>query len=108
MAANAVRRYSVQGDARARISTALLAAGLRSGALQPLIRRRSWMPGGTAEAGSITAHLRTLVSPDCEVAVYVGLPRGNRKPVLLVCDPDGTLSGRRQARCLRAVQPADP
>jgi hypothetical protein len=49
------------------------------------------MPGGTAEPGSITAHLRTLVSPDCEVAVYVGLPRGNRKPVLLVCDPDGTL-----------------
>jgi hypothetical protein len=91
VAANAVRRYSVQGDARARISTALLAALLRTGALQPLIRRRSWMPGGTAEPGSITAHLRTLVSPDCEVAVYVGLPRGNRKPVLLVCDPDGTL-----------------
>ena len=91
VAANAVRRYSVQADARARISTALLAASLRSGALQPLIRRRSWLPGGTAEPGSITAHLRTIVSPDCEVAVYVGLPRGNRKPVLLVCDPAGTL-----------------
>ncbi len=91
VAASAVRRYSVHGDARARISTALLATGLRCGVVQPLIRRRSWMPGGTAEPGSITEHLRTLVAPDCEVAVYVGPPRGNRKPVLLVCDPDGTL-----------------
>ncbi len=91
VAASAVRRYSVHGDARARIQAAALATGLRSGILQPLIRRRSWMPGGTAEAGSITAHLRTIVSPDCVVAVYVGLPRGNRKPVLLVCEPDGTL-----------------
>jgi hypothetical protein len=91
VAASAVRRYSVQGDARARISTAVLSAGLRCGVVQPLIRRRSWMPGGTAEPGSITEHLRGLVSPDCEVAVYVGLPRGNRKPVLLVCEPDGTL-----------------
>ncbi len=91
VAASAVRRYSVHGDARARISTMLLAAGLRSGVVQPVIRRRSWLPGGTAEPGTITAHLRTIVSDDCEVAVYVGLPRGNRKPVLLVCEPDGAL-----------------
>ena len=91
VASSAVRRYSVHGDARARVSTAMLSAGLRTGLLQPLIRRRSWLPGGTAETGSITAHLRTIVSPDCEVAVYVGLPRGNRKPVLLVLGPDGTL-----------------
>jgi hypothetical protein len=91
VAASAVRRYSVHGDAKARISTSLLAAGLRSGVLQPLLRRRSWMPGGTAEPGTITAQLRTIVSADCEVAVYVGLPRGNRKPVLLVCEPDGAL-----------------
>jgi hypothetical protein len=92
VAASAVRRYSVQGDAKARISTAVLATGLRSGVLQPLIRRRSWLPGGSSEPGTITAQLRSLVSPDCEVAVYVGLPRGNRKPVLLVIEPDGALS----------------
>jgi hypothetical protein len=92
VAASAVRRYSVAGDAKARMSTAALAAGLRSGLLQPVIRRRSWLPGGSAQAGTITAHLRSLVSPDCEVAVYVGLPRGNRKPVLLVIEPDGSLS----------------
>ncbi len=85
VAASAVRRYSVHGDVRgaARRPRCWL-PDLRSGLLQPLIRRRSWMPGGTAEPGTITAHLRTIVSPDCEVAVYVGLPRGNRKPVLLV------------------------
>jgi hypothetical protein len=92
VASSAVRRYTVPGDARARISTALLSAGLRTGLLQPLIHRRSWLPGGTSEPGSITAHLRTIVSPACQVAVYVGLPRGNRKPVLLVLEPDGTLS----------------
>lgn len=92
VAASAVRRYSVHDDVRARLSTAVLSAGLRSGLLQPLIRRRSWLPGGTSEPGSITAHLRGIVSPDCQVAVYVGLPRGNRKPVLLVLEPDGALS----------------
>ncbi len=92
VAASAVRRYNVHSDARARISTSLLAAGLRSGLVQPVIRRRSWLPGGTSEPGTITAHLRTIVSADCEVAVYVGVPRGNRKPVLLVVEPDGTLS----------------
>lgn len=92
VAANAVRRYNVHSDLRSRVTTAALATGLRSGLVQPLIRRRSWMPGGTAEPSTITAHLRTIVSPDCEVAVYVGLPRGNRKPVLLVCEPDGTLA----------------
>ncbi len=92
VAASAVRRYSVHGDVRARLSTALLSTGLRSGLLQPLLHRRSWLPGGTSEPGSITAHLRTIVSPDCQVAVYVGLPRGNRKPVLLVLEPDGALS----------------
>ena len=91
-AASAVRRYSVHDDAKARISAAVLAMGLRSGLLQPAIRRRSWLPGGSAQPGTITAHLRSLVSPDCEVAVYVGLPRGNRKPVLLVIEPDGALS----------------
>ena len=92
VAASAVRRYNVHGDLRTRVTTAALANGLRSGVLQPLIRRRSWMPGGTTGPNTITAHLRTIVSPRCEVAVYVGLPRGNRKPVLLVCEPDGTLS----------------
>ncbi|HEX4015976.1 MAG TPA: hypothetical protein VHX15_04505 [Frankiaceae bacterium] len=92
VASSAVQRYSVHGDAKARLSSAALSIGLRSGLLQPLIRRRSWLPGGTAEQGSITAHLRTIVSLDCEVAVYVGLPRGNRKPVLLVLEPNGTLS----------------
>jgi hypothetical protein len=92
VAANAVRRYNVHADLRTRLVTTALAGGLRSGLLQPLIRRRSWMPGGTSEPGTITAQLRTIVSPECEIAVYVGLPRGNRKPVLLVCEPDGTLA----------------
>ncbi len=92
VAASAVRRYSVHGGAKARLASAVVAATLRSGLLQLLIRRRSWVPGGTAQPGTITAHLRSVVSPTCEVAVYVGLPRGNRKPVLLVIEPDGALS----------------
>jgi hypothetical protein len=92
VAASAVQRYSVHGDAKARVSTTVLSAGLRSGLVQPVIRRRAWLPGGSAQPGTITAHLRSIVSGDCEVAVYVGLPRGNRKPVLLVFAPGGTLS----------------
>jgi hypothetical protein len=91
-AASAVQRYHVRPEGRARISAALLAFGLRTGVVQRLAPGSSFLPGGTAEAGGITAYLREIVSPHCEVAVYVGLPRGNRKPVLLVLEPDGTLA----------------
>ncbi len=90
-AASAARRYNLRPESKARLSTALLALGLQTGLLQCMLRSRSGMPGGTAQAGSITAHLRGVVSPTCVVAVYVGIPRGNRKPVLLALEPDGRL-----------------
>lgn len=91
-AASAVLRYNVRPDRRTRATNALLAAGLRTGLVQLAGRQRSWFPGGTAQPDGITAQLREIVSPGCEVAVYLGIPRANRKPVLLALEPDGALS----------------
>jgi hypothetical protein len=92
VAAGAVRRYNVSMGLRERAVTSMLAVGLRSGVLQLLSGRRLRMPNGRTDSGGITAMLRDIVSPHCEVAVYVGIPRRNRKPVLLIFEPDGTLS----------------
>ena len=92
VAVTAARRYSVGTDVRSRLATAVLAQGLRSGAAQWAARRGCRLAGATSGPDTITARLREIVSPRCEVAVYVGLPRANRKPVLLVVEPDGVLS----------------
>jgi hypothetical protein len=92
VAAAAARSYHVARGLRARVSTELLAGGLRTGALQLLAGSRLRMPTARVDLGGITATLREIVSPHCEIAVYVGIPRRNRKPVLLIFEPDGTLS----------------
>jgi hypothetical protein len=92
VAAGAIRRYNVSRGARARATTTLLATGLRTGGLQLAAGGRLRMPGLAATSAGITATMRELVSPHCEVAVYIGIPRRNRKPVLLVFEPDGTLA----------------
>ena len=86
VAASAVRRYSVHGDARARISTALLAAGLRSGALaaahppafldaraarrSPAASPRTCAPSSrpTARSPSTSACRAATASPCCSSA----------------------------------------
>ncbi len=94
VAAAAVRRYGVQRDVQARFRAAALAAGLRSGLLQALDRPAARRMRFAAQGGrgGITDVLRGILGSPCEVAVYVGIPRGNRKPVLLAFEPDGTLA----------------
>jgi hypothetical protein len=91
VAASAIRRYNVPAGRRERVTTSLVAGGLRTGALQFFARSRLTLPSAKADSGGITAFLRSILSPRCEVVVYVGIPRRNRKPVLLVLEPDGAL-----------------
>jgi hypothetical protein len=64
-----------------------LAAGLRAGVAQPLLRRRVRV----ARPGSLVAAIEeALGTGPLSVGVDAGRPRTNRKPVLQVIDRDGT------------------
>lgn len=75
------------GAAAARLA---LRVALATGAGR-LVGDRLDVPDGSVEAPSLRRHLATLLHrPDLDLAVALGAPRPNRKPVLQAIDRDGT------------------
>jgi len=100
-AAAALRGYKASGDTRDRLRFALAAtaAGAGLGRLAPdRIRIEPspvTHPAGVAATGpgDIAGYLRSVLGGDVSVALHIGAPRANRKPVLQVISPGGELTG---------------
>jgi hypothetical protein len=130
-AAAALARNHDATSRQARLARAALGAGLRVGLTQRLAAK-SWRvdvfadPSLTAverPALLLSEHLRGVFGRrDLEMAVILGVPRPNRKPVLQVLTPDGTVVGyvkaawndltaglvRNEARVLAELSAAGP
>jgi hypothetical protein len=103
--AAALRGYKASGGTRDRLrfGLAAMAAAAGLGRLAPDRIRIEPAPGppapGTTAAGAagmaadIAAYLRSVLGAETLVALHVGAPRANRKPVLQVITPGGEVTG---------------
>ena len=105
-AAAALARNHDASSRKARLGRAALGAGLRLGLTQrlaPAVSRVDVfvdpaLPAEARPAHLLSEHLRGLFGrPDLQMAVILGVPRLNRKPVLQVLAPDGTVVGYAKA-----------
>jgi hypothetical protein len=87
-AAAAVRRHSRPRSAVARTGVKTLCLGLSAGLGGAALRGRVRIsvPAG---ADTIEEHLKTVLSRDLTVSMYLGPARANRKPVLQILAPGG-------------------
>jgi hypothetical protein len=98
-AAAALARNHDATSRKARLGRAALAAGLRVGVTQRVADRIDVfadraLPAPERRDALLSEHLRALYGrPDLEMAVILGVPRLNRKPVLQVLAADGTVVG---------------
>jgi hypothetical protein len=101
-AAAALARNHDATSRKARLARAALGAGLRVGLTQrvaPMLSRidvfvDDGLPAAERPAALLSEHLRALYGrADLEMAVILGVPRPNRKPVLQVLAADGTVVG---------------
>jgi hypothetical protein len=130
-AAAALTRNHDATSTKARLARAALGAGLRLGLTQRLAPKSSWvdvfvdpgLPAAERPRHLLSEHLRALFGrSDLEMAVILGVPRLNRKPVLQVLAPDGAVVGyvkaawndlttrlvRNEARVLRHLASVGP
>ncbi|HYT40061.1 MAG TPA: hypothetical protein VEN99_11150 [Acidimicrobiia bacterium] len=127
-AAAALARNHDATSRQARLARAALAAGLRVGLTQRVADRVDVfvdpaLPAGERPAHLLSEHLRGVFGRrDLEMAVILGVPRLNRKPVLQVLAADGTVVGyvkaawndltaglvRNEARVLADLSAAGP
>jgi len=135
-AAASVRQYSDGMTQRARLAKAAVGAGLRSGALQWLLRRRRLvvhagmldpLHGGPPAGGGGETLLGDYLAAalgrrDLAAAIVLGPVRPNRKPVVQLLAPDGSPVGymkvgwndltrrlvRNEARALRRLAERPP
>jgi hypothetical protein len=92
LAAAAVRGYGrpalPAAAAASRVLPVLLSAGLgRAGLGRPLTAE---IPAGTV---TIESYLASVLGQDLHVSLLLSAPRANRKPVLQLLAPDGTIAG---------------
>ena len=101
-AAAALARNHDATSRKARLARAALGAGLRVGLTQRVAPMESRvdvlvdpaLPEGERARALLSEHLRGLYGrSDLEMAVILGVPRLNRKPVLQVLAADGTVVG---------------
>ena len=98
-AAAALRRNHDATSKKARLARAALSVGLRVGLTQRVADRVDVFVDPTLSPAErsrhvLTEHLRDLFGRrDLEMAVILGVPRLNRKPVLQVLASDGTVVG---------------
>ena len=98
-AAAALARNHDATSKKARLARAALGAGLRLGLTQRVADRVDVLvdpalPAAERPQHLLSEHLRHVFGrPDLEMAVILGVPRLNRKPVLQVLAPDGTVVG---------------
>lgn len=87
-AATALDRVTNDESTRRRTIRRLLATSARTGVLFPLLRHRFVSTAGAD--GSLEGHLADAVGLDhVELAVTIGPPRPNRKPVIQIMDESG-------------------
>ena len=87
-AAAAVRHHSRPRSATARVGVRVLCLGLGAGLGGVALRGRVRI-SAPAGADTIEEHLRTVLSRDLMVSMYLGPARANRKPVLQLLAPGG-------------------
>jgi hypothetical protein len=130
-AATAMLQFNNAMTQPSRLAKAAVAAGLRTGGLQLLLRGRRQVlevggvghPRTTADGPSLTEYLGdALGAREVCLAITVGSVRPNRKPVLQILRPDGATLGyaklgwndltrrlvRREAERLRALEACPP
>ena len=92
LAAAAVRHYRAPRSWTARMTSRALSFGLASGVAGSLVRGRLriYEP---AEADTIETYLRTALSREIRLSMYLGPPRANRKPVLQLLALTGEPAG---------------
>jgi hypothetical protein len=98
VAAAALRGYKASGDTRDRLRFGLAAAAAAAGLGRLAPDRISIEPGTPAAstggtAADIAGYLRSVLGGDVSVALHVGAPRANRKPVLQVISSGGEVAG---------------
>jgi hypothetical protein len=100
VASAALRRRDDSTSARARLGKAALAAGLRLGLTQRLLRDRVELAVSTDLTSDqrsdalLVDHLRQVLRrPDLELAIILGPVRLNRKPVLQLLSGEGEVLG---------------
>jgi hypothetical protein len=89
LGAGALRRARRSVDRRGQISTAVAARGLQLG-LTRFLRSHVTAP---VSADCVETQLARLLSRDVRMAIFLGPPRANRKPVLQIMGTDGVLLG---------------
>jgi len=98
-AAASLRGSSHAREPHVRLARVLLRIGLRAGVAQHLLRDRLSISLGEQESGPLadvllTQHLAEVFGRrDIAVAVRIGRPRPNRKPLIQVLSPDGDVVG---------------
>jgi Phosphotransferase enzyme family len=91
-AASAVRHYSGPRSPSARLCVNALALALAGGLGGAVVRGRVRVDVPTG-ADTIEAYLRSVVSPEVRVSMYLGPARANRKPVLQLISGAGETAG---------------
>ncbi len=91
-AAAAVRHHSRPRSAAARVGVKVLCLGLGAGLGGAALRGRVRISAPTG-ADNIEGHLKTVLSHDLTVSMYLGPARANRKPVLHLLGPGGVPAG---------------
>ena len=88
-AAASVVRHSGEGrHARARLTAAALALGLRGG-LTHLWRDRLRVSAAPGTGPTLRTHLSAVLGRELLLGLHLGPPRANRKPVVQLVDPSG-------------------
>lgn len=85
VAASAVLGYGVHGSRRGRLRTRVLAAALGAGGGAALRGRLHVAPGGDG----LDTHLSAVLGEPLRLALHIGPPRANRKPVVQLLSPAG-------------------
>jgi hypothetical protein len=96
--AAALRGYKASAGTRDRLrfGLAALAAAAGLGRLAPdriRIEPGTPAPGTGGTAADIAGYLRSVLGGDVSLALHIGAPRANRKPVLQVISPGGEVTG---------------
>lgn len=99
-AAAALRGYKASGDTRDRLRFGLAATAAAAGLGRLAPNRIQIVPappapgtGSGAATADIAGYLRSVLGEEVSVALHIGAPRANRKPVLQVISPGGEVTG---------------
>ena len=88
VAAATLRNYKTSAGSMSRAKFRALALAARAGALRFLPNQVLVHDSAGDPDADLVGHLRKLLGQEVYIAVYMGAPRANRKPVLQILGPD--------------------